>query len=262
MQDSVLKHLVMLLLVLGLVSACANDNRAVRKSTSPADLRSASAVNVQLAVGYIKRQQYDVAKIKLDKAIEQDSDNIEAYKMMAFLMTVVGKPEEAEDYYQDAIDINDEDPEVRNSYGTYLCQLGRFDDAQEEFKLAYSNPYYKTAYLAYSNAGTCLIKQQKYTEAEQLLRKALQSQPKHPGALLSMAEVGVKSNKHLMSRAYIQRYHIDNEPTAESLWLQMQAEKALGATKYYEAAGRKLLELFPDSDQAGLVDQSLRYESR
>ena len=243
-----------------LLASCASDTTNVRKSTSEADLRSASEVNVQLAVGYIKREQYQVAKEKLEKAIEQNDENIDAYKMMAYLMGIIDKPEEAEEYYEDALSIKDDDPEIHNSYGAFLCGQDRAEEAQEQFQLAYENPFYKTRYLAYSNAGTCLIKAGEYKQAESLLRRALQDQPKLQSALLSMAEVGVRAEKYLMARAYIQRYHADNEPSAESLWLEMQAEKALGSRKHYVEAALKLLELYPDSQQAGEVEESVRNE--
>jgi type IV pilus assembly protein PilF len=202
-------------------------------------------------VGYIQRQQYEIAREKLEKALEQSPNNVEVYKMMAYLYTVIGDPAKAEDYYREALDIKDDDPEIHNSYGTFLCQQGRGEEAQKEFSLAYNNPFYKTQYLARSNAGTCLIKLGRYADAEIQLRRALQVQPTMPDALLSMAEVGVHTDKYLMARAYIQRFHDVSKPTAESLWLQMQTEHALGADDYFEKARAMLLERFPDSQQAG-----------
>lgn len=249
----------LLLSMILMVQACGN-NQSTQRPASDAGLKTASETNVQLAVGYIKRQQYDVAKQKLDKAIEQDQTNIEAYKMMAYLMSGIGKYEEAEDYYQQALDFDADDPETHNSYGAFLCNQGRIDEALSEFKLAYDNPYYETAYLAYGNAGTCLIEQKQYAKAEVFLRRALQKQPRMPSVLLSMAEVGIHTNKYLMSRAYIQRFHDVSKPTAESLWIQMQAEKALGAHNYYVKAAQQLLKDFPDSAEARRIDQSVRNE--
>lgn len=251
-----------LITALAWLSACGNNQSSQRKSSPVADLKTASEVNVQLAVGYLQRQQYDVAKLKLDKAIEQDDENVEVYKLQAYLMSIIGKNEEAEDYYEEALDIKSNDPELHNSYGAFLCKLNRIDDALESFRLAYENPFYETAYLAYSNAGTCLIKQEKYTEAESLLRRALQKQPKLEGALISMAEVGVKTKKYLMARAYVQRFHAIKQPTAESLWLQAQSEKALGAHEHYMKVAKRLLNDFPDSHEAGMLDQSVHNERR
>jgi len=75
-----------------------------------------------------------------------------------------------------------------------------------------------------------------------------------------MAEVGVKTERYLMARAYIQRYHVERPASADSLWLQIQAEKALGAKEHYIKYARQLINDFPDSDEAGWVEAQARNE--
>jgi type IV pilus assembly protein PilF len=251
-----IKKLHFLLLILSvLVTACTGGAERIREEKDEKELKQASSTNVQLGVGYLKRGQYEVAQKKLNKAIEQNPNNVEAYTTMAVLMMKLNEMSEAENYYLEAIDIKERDPVLRNSYGTYLCKVGRLDEAMEEFQLAYSNPFYDTPYLAYSNAGTCLLQAGDYKNAEAYLRKALRKQPKLPGALLSMADLGVKTKKYLMARAYSQRYHAIAEPSAESLWIQVQAERALGDKKHYRKYAKQILNDFPDTSEAGWVEE-------
>jgi type IV pilus assembly protein PilF len=230
----------------------------VDKKVQEPDLKQASALNIQLALGYIERDQLGVAQEKLEKAMEQDSNNVDAYTTMAYLKRKVKEYEAAEEYYIEALSIKSNDPNIYNSYGGLLCQMGRYDDALENIKKAYDNPFYETPYLAYANAGTCLLEKGQYTEAEKMLRRSLRDQPNYSSALLSMAEIGVKTGKYLMARAYIQRYHAIARPTAESLWLQVQSEKALGAKEHYLKYARQLLNDFPDSDEAGMLEEMAR----
>ena len=258
-----MKHLLRTILIItitGLTGCTTKEDIVVDKKVSEPDLTQASALNVQLALGYIERDQLGVAQEKLEKAIEQDSDNVDAYTTMAYLKRKVNKLDEAEDYYLQALDIKSNDPNIHNNYGGLLCQMGRFDDALDEIRQAYENPFYETDYLAYANAGTCLLDKGDYKQAEKMLRKALRDQPNYAGALLSMAEIGVKTEKYLMARAYIQRYHAVARPTAESLWLQVQSEKALGAQEHYLKYARQLLNDFPDSDEAGMLEEMARDE--
>lgn len=245
----------LLLLVSVLMISCTSHQELVQKEKDDADLEHAAALNVQLAVGYLKREQYEISQEKLFKAIEQDPTNVEAYTTLAVLKMKLNEMSEAENYYLEAIDIKEKDPELRNSYGTYLCKVGRIDEALTEFQLAYTNPFYSTPYLAYSNAGTCLLQVGKFKKAEAFLRKALRKQPNLSGALLSMAELGVKTGKYMMARAYSQRYHAINEPSAGSLWVQVQAERALGATDHYRNYAKQILSDFPDSNEAGWVEE-------
>ena len=258
-----MKYLIRTILIITItgLSACSNKEEVVvEKKVSEPDLIQASALNVQLALGYIEREQLGIAQEKLDKAIEQNPKNVDAYTTMAYLKRIVKEYDVAEDYYLDALDIKDNDPNIHNNYGGLLCQMGRYDDALKEIEKAYKDPFYETPYLAYANAGTCLLDKGDYKQAEQMLRRALREKPNYAGALLSMAEIGVKTEKYLMARAYIQRFHSVAKPSAESLWLQIQAERALGAKEHYLKYARQLLKDFPDSDEAGLLEELARNE--
>jgi type IV pilus assembly protein PilF len=253
-------RIILIITITGLSACSSKQETVIDKKVSEPDLIQASALNVQLAIGYIDRDQYGVAQEKLDKAIEQDPENVDAYTTMAYLKRKVNELDEAEDYYLQALDIKSTNPNLHNNYGGLLCQMGRYEDALEEIKLAYEDPFYETPYLAYANAGTCLLDKGDYKQAEKMLRKALREQPNYAGVLLSMAEIGVSTEKYLMARAYIQRYHAIARPTAESLWLQVQSEKALGAQEHYLKYARKLLKDFPDSDEAGMLEEMARNE--
>ena len=253
-------RIILIITITGLSACTSKEEMVVDKKVSEPDLKQASALNVQLAIGYIDREQLGIAQEKLDKAIEQDPKSIDAYTTMAYLKRKVNELEQAEKYYLEALDIKSTDPNIHNNYGGLLCQMGRYDDALKEIRLAYEDPFYETPYLAYANAGTCLLDKGEYKEAEKMLRKALRDQPNYAGALISMAEIGVKTEKYLMARAYIQRYHAVARPTAESLWLQIQSEKALGAEEHYLKYARRLLKDFPDSDEAGMLEEMARNE--
>jgi len=256
-----MKYIIRIILIITItgLSACSSkkDIVAERKVQEP-DLIQASGLNIQLALGYIERNQLGIAQEKLNKAIEQDPDNVDAYTTMAYLKRIVNEFDEAEDYYLQALEINSKNPNIHNNYGGLLCQIGRYDDALEEIKMAYDDPYYETPYLAYANAGTCLLDKGDYQQAEKMLRKALRNQPNYAGALISMAEIGVNTDRYLMARAYIQRYHAVARPNAESLWLQIQSEKALGAQDHYLKYSKQLLNDFPDSDEAGMLEEMAR----
>lgn len=237
------------------LAACTTTgNEAPVKQASKPNLREASELNTKLAVGYIQRQQYKSARDKLEKAIEQNPDNVVAYKTLAYLYALLGLKDRADDTYAEALELKPDDPDLLNSYGAFLCSIGKLDAAQEALKKAYSDPFYEGLYLAQSNAGSCYLKQQEYKKAEELLRKSLRAQPDLAGSLISMAEVGLKTERYLMARAYIQRYHSVTAATAESLWIQTQAERGLGAHDHYLKYARQLIKDFPDSDEAGWVE--------
>lgn len=259
---TIIISVVLALFITGCTSnASISTNSALQKTVKESEpkLKEAAEMNVQLAVGYIQRKQYNAARGKLEKAIKQNPNNVDAYKTLAYLYALLGMKDEAETKYQEALELKPEDPDLSNFYGTFLCSIGKNDEAQEKFQVAYSNPFYESAYLAESNAGSCYVEQGEYAKAEPLLRRSLRINPKIAGSLISMAEIGIKTDRFLMARAYIQRYHDASKPTAASLWVQIQAEKALGANDHYVRYARQLIREFPDSDEAGWVEAEARH---
>ena len=265
-QDKIIIKIFIIFSLLASISACTTTETTTtdsfgktRTETGP-DFEEASELNVQLAVGYIQRKQYKAAREKLEKSIEQNPDYLPAYKTLAYLYALLGLREEADEKYQEALDLKPEDADLANSYGAFLCTVGKYDEAQKYLKIAYSDPFYESLYLAESNAGSCYIDQGDYKKAEPLLRRSLRTEPKLPGSLISMAEVGINTDRYLMARAYIQRYHAVKPASAASLWIQTQAEKNLGAKDHYMKYARQLIKEFPDSDEAGWVEAQARSE--
>jgi len=234
------------------LSACGGN----KNSRTDEQNEKSAQLNVKLASGYMKRGQLSIAKEKLERALELDDEYVPAYTTMAVLMDMINEPDEARNYYLEALDIQPKNPELLNNYGTFLCKMddvSRLEDAVEQFKKALSNQFYETPQTAHANLGYCLMKHKKYhnyEESEKHLRKALKINPKMKIALITMGELGIKTKRFLMARAYMQRYHALATATAESLWFQIQAEKALGDQQFFIKLSRQLLNKFPDSPEA------------
>lgn len=247
-----LKRYLLMLLISSLL-ACAGPTRQEQEEERKD--KEGAVINVKLAAGYIRRGDYEVAEGKLKKAIRLDKTYIPAYTTMAVLQTIIGKPTEAENYYLEALDLDPKNPELRNNYGTFLCKQGKYDEAFKEFNLALKNPFYDTPEAAHANMGYCMMLKPKpdYKQVERHLRAALAKQPKMVSALIGMGELGIKTRQYLMARAYMQRYHALEKPTAHSLWVQIQAEYALGDKKYFMKLSKQLLKKFPQSEEAAKV---------
>ncbi len=244
------RNLLFLFFALSLVSCSGGGKKPT--FGKDANFEEAARINVQLASGYIRRGNYEVAKGKLEKALEADDEYVPAYTTMAVLMDIIGETTEAENYYLDALDIDPRNPELRNNYGTFLCKHDKVEDAIEQFNHAIKNQFYENPQNSHANLGYCLMKAKNpdYKKAEKHLRQALKVNPNMTTALIAMGELGLKTRRYLMTRAYMQRYHALTKPSAESLWFQIQAEKALGDQKHFLKLSRQLLKQFPESPEA------------
>jgi len=244
-----IKLLLMIFLISNLI-ACASNTKAEEEKISKD--KKAAKLNVELASGYMKRGNFEVAQEKLLKAIVFDDTYVPGYTTLAVLMNILGKPDEAEKYYLNAMELDNDDPNLQNNYGTFLCGVGKYEQAVELFEKTLNNQFYKTPALAHANIGYCLMQEENpdYEKIELHLREALKLYPKMATAMLAMAELAIKTKKYLMARAYSQRFHAIAKPTAESLWVQAQAEHALGDKKYFVIVSQSLLTKFPASEQA------------
>lgn len=243
----------LILLLMSTLVACSSSN--TRPTEGEKRDKEAAVLNVQLASGYIRRGNLEVAQEKLLKAISFDDKYVPAYTTLAVLMNMIGDVEKAEEYYLEALDIASNDPDLHNNYGAFLCNHGKYEEAKEQFYIALKNQFYETPEAAHSNLGYCLMqgKTPDYNTAEKHLRQALAKNPNNGSALLAMGELGLYTKKYLMSRAYMQRYHALVRPNANSLWVQIQAEHALGDRDFFIKLSKQLLKKFPESEEANKV---------
>ena len=133
MRNKIIRIITAALISLLLVACTTTTTTTSEKKTSKPNLKEASDLNTQLAVGYIQREQYKPAKDKLEKAIDQDPENVAAVKTLAILYALLGLEEKANEQYTNALDITSDDPDLLNSYGAFLCANGELEKSQVQF---------------------------------------------------------------------------------------------------------------------------------
>jgi type IV pilus assembly protein PilF len=241
-----------------LLSGCASQQRATDATGNLGQEKrdSPAKIYVEMGMAYMRDGQTAVAMKKLKKALEVDSRSPEANNVIGILYQQLGDRERAGKHYDRAVELDPRDPYIRNARGSYLCSLGRYTDAVNDFEQALDNPLYTTPWVALTNAGLCLDRAGEEAKAENFLRRALTAQPAHPPALAKMADISLRQEKDLSARAYLERYHGEMRPTAASLWLGVQIERRLrDFAKSKEYRGR-LLKEFPDAAEIQLLYES------
>jgi len=245
-----------------LLVACDNSN--VRQTGSERERTgqlgavkrpSAADVYVNLAVEYLRKKQFEHALVAGKKSIIVDPNNSNAHNVIALIYQSLTQYGLAEDHFRTAIRLDGYNSFAQNAYGSFLCYQGEYDEAIVQFDNALENPLYPTPWVARTNAGLCAQAKGKDQLAEAYFRKALQTNKAHSPALLAMAEQSFKINKHLSSRAYLQRYSDVSAHTAKSLWIGIQNEKMLGDNGKVASYKLFLSSQFPDSDEAARLSE-------
>lgn len=235
-------------MVVVLLAGCAQTEQ--REEVDPA---KAAEIYVGLGVTYMEERKYEFALENFKKALRIDPGLPSAHNGIALLYEQLGEFELAGKHYRKAIDLNPKDGKALNNYGAFLCRTGKYRESEKYFERAAGITLYAEPASALKNAGLCALKDNDSERAEGYFRKSLELNPAYAPSLLQMAKLTLSEGEYLKTRAYVQRYHQVTTPSAESLWLAVQAEHALGDRSAKSSYAVMLRSRFPDSPQAAQI---------
>lgn len=222
----------------------------LKKDSAASEKVEAARVHTELGQKYMQQGKLEIALDNLNKALAYDSDYADAHTVIAVLYERIGDARQAEEHYRRAAQIKSKGGNELNNYGTFLCKIGRYDEAAQYFDRAMADPFYKTPDVALTNAGTCLLKGGKKEQAEASLRKALELSPNNAEALFQLSEVLYEKGDYFKARAFMQRFESVGQARPESLMLGRNIELRLGNASAASDYTRRLLQSFPESQQA------------
>lgn len=241
-----------LVAILATLAGCVSTETTTRTS-EPSD--DAGDQNYQLGAQYFRNGNYDLARARLERAIELDPRNANAYSLLALTFVEIGNHRLANENFSRAVRLAPGNKDVRNAYAVYLCQQRNFDDAMEQFDRAINVRDNDTRWIEMTNAGVCVAQRPDLALAEQYFRQALQLRPTFGEALIQMAALKHRTEDNLTARAFLQRYLAANPPSAPVLYLAVQIETVLDDDRAATDYMNELLRDFPDSAEARLMLQ-------
>ena len=235
---------------LALLSGCAA-GKAKREAagmglepeTSPADLY------VDMAAAYYQRGQLDAALERGLRALQEDKRSADAHYVLAIIYRRLGKRAEAEQHFDEALELEPDNPEFLNAHGTMLCAEKRYKAAIDLFKKAVANPLYRTPEVALMNASDCSRRANRESDAERYLRESLSRNANYPPALLAMARLQYERGDAESAREYMLRYGQVGQPTPNALLLASRIESKLGNKATAKDLADALRKRYPDAPQ-------------
>lgn len=235
---------------LAALGGCANSSGPVKKEDAATQRQDAARVHTELGQKYLQQGKLELALEKLQKALSFDPDYVDAHTVIAVLYENIGDSAKAEEHYRRAAQLKPKGGSELNNYGAFLCRLGRYDEAQAHFERAIADPFYRTPAVAMTNSGTCLLKAGHRDEAEKILRHALDLSPNDGETLFQLAGVMYEKGEYFKARAFMQRFEAGSQARPDALLLGRNIELRLGNGSAAGDYTRKLLQGFPESQQA------------
>ena len=245
-----MRILIVLSLMIALIG-CVSETQPGAFS-SEFDQQEAAKTRVSLGLTYLKNGNYSQAKQNLDKALAFAPRLAETHYGLAYYYQVVGESERADESYQTAMSLAPRDANIANSYGAFLCQDGRYDEAKRFFMQAVNAKQYANSAETYENMALCAQSQGEGEDAIEYLNSALKHQPGRAKTLFILTEMYVATEQYGLAAETLRRYEKVARVSADSLWMAIEIAKGQGDLRAANGYGDMLLRMYPNSPLARL----------
>lgn len=234
------KGLRCLMLAVALVLAGCNGSRQAEGS---------GQIRLQLGLIYLSQGDRLAAQRNLQRALQDAPGDYRVLLAMARLHEQEGDSATARHYYQAALKSAPQNSYALNNYGAFLCGLGQYDAAHQQFTRAAASKAFAASADSQERAGYCYLRQGEYASARRALLSALQADRQKADALLAEAERHLEQQEPEPTRLLLEVYHHSVPATAESLWLEIRFAALEQRTVDHADYGRQLAQNFPQSIQ-------------
>ncbi len=233
------------ILVTILLAGCAGG----QAKTETGVTSESAQTRLQLGLEYLATGKLDAARQNLDKAVQAAPGDYRMQLGMAMYEQRVGENAAAQNRYQLALKLAPQNGTVLNNYGAFLCGLGQYVPAQQQFAAAAQAADYGQVADSLENAGYCFFKAGQYAEARTLLSRALKYNPDKGTTLVGEAGRQLDDGQPDKAKLLIDVYQHVLPASAESLWLQIRFAQQAGRQNDVQRYGTRLSRSFPQSKQ-------------
>lgn len=223
-----LQHGVFIIFLLASLLGCTSLQTAGDGQNAAPSEKEVAQINLKLGVGYMQSKNFDVAAEKLHKALEYDSNLVEAENALGVLYEATDANLLAEKHYKNALALNGQFLLAQMNFGRFLCATGRTEQGEAFFLQAAQSPQQESPEIAYTGAGVCARRGNRLAQAEAHFEQALQENGSAAAALYELAIIKNDQRDYQAAKGYLDTYHDRAGFSQSSLQLATAVEKALG----------------------------------
>ena len=237
-------------LLLALMTAGCITSTTTGAAKSEANEDEAAQQYYQLGARYYRNGSYELARERLERALEFDPQLAIAHSTLALTYEALENQRLARIHYEKAVQTAPGNFDVRNAYAVFLCRSNDFDAAQVQFDRLADESEYDNSEIMLTNAGVCMSQKPDFVQAEKYLRESIARKPSYGEALIQMSALKRRTGEYLAARAFLQRYLSSNPASPAVLYLGCQIEAALGDDRASMEYVSQLGQEFPESPEA------------
>ena len=240
--------------LLGLaLSACAGGGSSQPSARDRAI--QVSNIKAQLAIEYMRAQDYRQAVSSIDEALASNSKNENARLVRAQIYQYLKVSDKAQESFLKALAISPDSAEINNNYGWFLCNTqNKPAEAIAYFDKALSDPTYPNPQVAYLNKGICSARSGQFGLSEAYLERALAVSPQFFPALKELARTKMLAGNLKEADYYFRQYQSQIDMLSpDDLLLGWRLSRSLGQTQAAYEYEAQLRANYPYSEELQMI---------
>lgn len=214
------KTATMLGLALVMLAGCVQST-VIKPAASP---RQIADNRLALAIAYMERNQPQKALKNLQRAKHVAPYYLPTLLAFAHYYNTVQDTRQASGIYQQALQRYPNNSQLLHNFGIFLCQQGKYNQANNYFSKAIKQQKYTHVALTYESAAQCLWLANQTDKAIESMRAAVNHAPSNPRMIERL--LAMYANNQQAHKAYrlLQQYGELLSPIRQDQW-RAQLEK-------------------------------------
>lgn len=215
----------------------------------------AARTRISLGLNYLRRGDTSQAKYNLERARSFAPDSAEVHSALAYYYQSVGEDKQAEEYFRLAIQKDVNYADAYNNYGAFLCQLHRYEEAEQLLLTAISRPGYIRVAESYENLALCKLEQNNFSKAKTYLDSSVSHNTTRISALTMQAGLFYAMGDNHAAEKQLQRISRLGRVSARTVLLSYLIAEKNGDRDTMQSAEQLLLTLYTDTPETRLLLQ-------
>lgn len=221
----------------------------------------AARTRISLGLNYLRRGDTSQAKYNLERARSFAPNSAEVHSALAYYYQSVGEDKQAEEYFRLAIQKDANYADAYNNYGAFLCQLHRYDEAEQLLLKAISRPGYIRVAESYENLALCKLQQNNFSKAKTYLESSVSHNTTRITSLTMQAGLSYAMGDNRAAKSQLDRISRLGRVSARTVLLSYLIAEKNGDRDTMQSAEQLLLTLYTDTPETRLLLQGRLIDS-
>lgn len=237
-------------------SSASGRSDIVTESDEP-EARRRARIRLELAVGYFEQGQTTVALDEVKQALLSDPTFADAYNLRGLVYMRLNDAPLAEDSFRRALQLRPNDSDTLHNLAWFLCQNNRHAEAMQQFTRVLADPQYTSRPKTLLAQGLCQLRAGQTAEAERSLMQSYEMDAGNPVTGYNLSLLLFQRGDLQHAQFYIRRLNNSELANAETLWLGIRVERAVGNQEAMNQLSTQLRRRFPASPEAALLERGV-----